>query len=92
MNFTAPDFFPAIVEMFTLGMTCVVLLAYLFFDKDNRGISYFLTQITLLGAAVIAISLYGRPDEITFDGSFILNAQALLLKIFILLRLIFIKI
>ena len=90
MNFTAPDFFPAIVEMFTLGMTCVVLLAYLFFDKDNRGISYFLTQITLLGAAVIAISLYGRPDEITFDGSFILNAQALLLKIFILLSASFV--
>lgn len=90
MNFTAPDFFPAIVEMFTLGMTCVVLLAYLFFDKENRGISYFLTQITLLGAAVIAISLYGRADEITFDGSFILNAEAVLLKIFILLSASFV--
>ncbi|MCE3237784.1 MAG: nuoN [Gammaproteobacteria bacterium] len=90
MNFTAPDFLPAIGEMFTLGMICVVMLAYLFFDKQNRGITYFLTQITLLGATVIAISLYGHPTEITFDGSFILDPESLLLKIFILLSTVFV--
>ncbi|MBY0378592.1 MAG: NADH-quinone oxidoreductase subunit N, partial [Gammaproteobacteria bacterium] len=90
MNFTSPDFFPAIVEMFTLGMICVVLLAYLFFDKQNRGISYLLAQMTLLGATVLAISLYGHADEITFDGSFILNSEAILLKIFILLSASFV--
>ncbi len=90
MNFTPPDFLPAIGEMFTLGMICVVMLAYLFFDKANRGITYFLAQITLLGAAIIAISLYGHPTEITFDGSFVLDSKSLLLKIFILLSSVFV--
>ena len=90
MSFTVPDFMPAASELFTLGMICVVLLAYVFFDKKNRGITYFLTQLTLLGATAISISLYGRPDEITFDGSFIFNQEASLLKIFILLSTVFV--
>ena len=90
MNFTPPDFFPAILEMLTLGMTCLVMLVYLFLDQKNRGITYFLTQITLLGTAVVAISLHGSPEVITFDGSFILNSQAILLKIFILLSVSFV--
>ncbi len=88
--FTIPDFLPAASEMFTLGMICVVLLAYVFFDKNNRGITYFLAQLTLMGAAVICILLYDHANEITFNGSFIIDQGSLLLKIFILISTVFV--
>ncbi len=76
MNFVMPDLFPASAEIFILVMACVVLLADLFFGKNNRGLAYLLTQLTLVAAAIITVvtnatlpaTLGGIINEIPFIG------------------------
>ena len=56
MNFVIPDFAPAASEIFVAVMSLVIMLAFTFFRSIARSLSYYLTQATLLGAAVISFS------------------------------------
>lgn len=55
MNFIPPDFAPASSEIFMLIMVCVVMLADLAAGDNRRYVAYLLTQVTLLGCAILTL-------------------------------------
>jgi NADH-quinone oxidoreductase subunit N len=85
MNIVMPDFTPAIPEMFILGMACFILIADLFISDDNRFITYLLSLATLVGASLLTINLHTGESVLTFNGTFISDTMADVLKIFIYL-------
>ncbi|MDH3315584.1 MAG: NADH-quinone oxidoreductase subunit NuoN [Gammaproteobacteria bacterium] len=85
MNFVVPEFIPAVPEMFVLGMACLILALDVYLPERYRLLSYHLSQATLIGAAVMCITLYPSAPQVTFHGSFVSDAMSAVLKIFILL-------
>jgi NADH-quinone oxidoreductase subunit N len=85
MNIVMPDFTPAVPEMFILGMACFILIADLFISDDNRFITYLLSLATLVGASLLTINLHTGESVLTFNGTFISDTMADVLKIFIYL-------
>lgn len=66
MNFVIPDFYPAAAELFVVAMSFVVLMAGTF-AKDSKGLAYYLTQLTLIGAG--AITLFSMDGQVGFTFS-----------------------
>jgi len=85
MNFVMPTFLPALPEIFVLTMACLVLVVDLFKSENNPFITYHLSLVTLLGAAILTVTLHQADPVITFSGSFINDSMADLLKVFIYL-------
>lgn len=74
---------PAFAELFLLGMVCVILVADLFVDEDNRVVTYTLTQLALAGAFVITyVTASGQP-EYTFSGMFVDDLMSDVLKLLV---------
>ncbi|MBI1194721.1 MAG: NADH-quinone oxidoreductase subunit NuoN [Gammaproteobacteria bacterium] len=85
MNFVMPTFLPALPEIFVLTMACAVLIADVYKSEKNPFITYHLSLVTLLGAAVLTVMMHDAEPVITFGGSFINDSMAALLKVFIYL-------
>lgn len=83
MNFEAPDLVPALPEIFVLTMACVVLIADLFIKDENRFVTYLLSLATLLGAAIITLSVNNGASQLTFSGTFVNDSMANVLKMFV---------
>jgi NADH-quinone oxidoreductase subunit N len=83
MNFVMPDFMLAAPEIFVLGMACLILVVDVFLAERNRAVSYYLSQVTLLGAAVLTYTQLGGETRLTFGSSFISDPLSVLLKLFI---------
>jgi NADH-quinone oxidoreductase subunit N len=81
MNFVSPDFSPAYAEIFVLAMTCLVLVVDVFLKDAQRGMTYTLSMLTLVGAAVITSQSGAGASELAFDGHFISDAMANVLKL-----------
>lgn len=71
MNFVIPDFYPASAEIFIAIMACVLLMADLFLGEKQRWIGFFLTQLTLVAAAVITWVTMDGQVTVTFSNMFI---------------------
>lgn len=84
------NFIPIIPEIFMACMICIVLLADIFANQPQRNFTYLLTQIALIGSAVLTVLLYKMPETIVFHGMFILDPVASLLKLFIYLSAFFV--
>lgn len=81
MNFVTPDFVPAYAEIFVLAATCVVLVVDVFLRDGQRGITYTLTMLTLLGAALITAN-FGFPEQVlTFNNHFVADPMGDVLKL-----------
>ncbi len=85
MNFEFPDFAPAVPEIFVLSMACTILIVDTFLSEKNRVITYLLSQATLLGAAVLTVTMHSATPQVTFSGTFISDGLADVLKVFIYL-------
>jgi NADH-quinone oxidoreductase subunit N len=85
MNFESPDLIPALPEIFVLSMACVVLLVEAYKKTDDQVLTYLLTQATLLGAAILTVSLHTVEPETTFGGTYIKDTMGDVLKVFIYL-------
>lgn len=83
MNFIPPDFAPASSEIFMLIMVCVVMLADLAAGDNRRYVAYLLTQISLLGCAIITYVSFSAETVQTFHGMFVDDAMADILKLMI---------
>jgi NADH-quinone oxidoreductase subunit N len=81
MNFIAPDFSPALPELFVLGMACLLLLIDVFLDQSLRHISYRLAQGTLLGAALLTWGSFADQPTVTFHGHYLKDALGDVLKL-----------
>lgn len=85
LNFVAPSFTPALPELFVLAMACTILILDLFLKDKDRTITYLMSLATLVGAAILTISLAGEGRELTFNDTFVVDPMGNVLKVFIYL-------
>lgn len=87
MPFVMPNYLVMLPEIFLACMVAVVLLADVFFGEKHPRTVYYLTQLALIGAFIIAIPQFnGINNEIvTCSGHYVLDKLALLSKLFIYL-------
>ncbi len=79
------DFVLLLPEIFVLSMACVILVVDLYLSDDERVISYWLAQLTLLFAAVITLSVGDGQSQLAFYGTYIADPMATTLKVAIYL-------
>jgi NADH-quinone oxidoreductase subunit N len=84
MNFPMPNLLPAYPEIFLLIMVSVILVVDLFLPQRLRFVTYSLTQLTLLGCAVLTLDVvaltHGMPTH-TFSNMFVADLMGNALKL-----------
>ena len=78
-----PDFSPAIPEIFMLFMICTVLLVDVFLKPEQRNITLYLAQASLLGALLLTVAGFSDERVLTFHGRFVRDPMGDVLKAFI---------
>jgi NADH-quinone oxidoreductase subunit N len=80
-NFTPPDLFPAMPEIFLVLMACVILLTDAFLGRAHRWIAAALTMISLAGAALLTYQTMDGQVVLTFSNMFVDDLLADFLKL-----------
>ena len=80
MQFVLPDLRIASAEIFMLVMSCVILIVDLFVKDNKRTVTYVLTQLTLIGTAVVTVVTSSGQVSHTFSNMFVSDLMADLLK------------
>ncbi|HEX7047225.1 MAG TPA: NADH-quinone oxidoreductase subunit NuoN [Gammaproteobacteria bacterium] len=80
-TFISPNLWPALPEMFLLGMACVILVADLFFSDKQRVFTHWLSLGTLAGTVLILGAQIDNPDIVTFSGMYVADGMAIVLKL-----------
>jgi NADH-quinone oxidoreductase subunit N len=75
----------ASAEIFVLAMGCVLLVFDVWIKDKYRILSYAMAQLTVIAAAVITLMTFPSTTSFTFDGSYINDPLAAVLKLFIYL-------
>jgi NADH-quinone oxidoreductase subunit N len=85
MNFMMPTFSLAGPEIAMLSMLGLILLVDVFCPERFRIVTYLLVQATLVLAFLLAIPQYRHNSEmlVTFNGHYVVDKLAILLKLFI---------
>ena len=81
MQFVPPDLRLASAEIFMLAMSCLILITDLFVKDKKRTVTFVLTQLTLVGAAAITVSLSTGEILYTFNNMYVSDLMADLLKL-----------
>ena len=81
MNFVMPDFSPAIPEIFVCFMACVILIVDVFSSEARRYLSYVLSLVTLVVAALLTLRGFGGEASHTFSGMFVHDSLSDVLKL-----------
>jgi NADH-quinone oxidoreductase subunit N len=79
MNFTMPDFLPALPEILILTLACVVLLVEA--ATKSRSAGYLLTLFGLLASLALIVLTASGTTTYTFNGMFVDDAMADVLKL-----------
>jgi NADH-quinone oxidoreductase subunit N len=74
------DLGTALPELYMLGMVCFVLVFDLFLPAARRDLTYWLVQLTLAGAFVLTLAGYDGGRTVAFDGHYVVDEMAVLLK------------
>jgi NADH-quinone oxidoreductase subunit N len=74
---------PAAPEVLILAAVSVILIVDLFIDDARRHWSYVLTLLTLAVAAVVTLATAGGPITHAFNGMFVDDPMADVLKVFV---------
>jgi NADH-quinone oxidoreductase subunit N len=83
MNFNFHDLFLLLPEDFLLGATCLILFVDLFLKPAQRSVTHWLSLAALLGT--MALILTDTDPQVTaFNGAYIHDKIAAVLKVFIL--------
>ncbi|MCK4743337.1 MAG: NADH-quinone oxidoreductase subunit NuoN [Sulfuriflexus sp.] len=90
-SFTMPDFALASPEIFLLTMACVVLIADLFINDDNRVLTYVLAQLSLLGTLIVTLAVAPAEATYTFSGTYVSDPMGTILKsvIYLVIAMVF---
>lgn len=67
-------------ELWVLTMACVILVVDLYLSESRRVISFWLTQLTLLGALLLTLKIRDTLPVFAFDGAFVLDSMSIVLK------------
>ena len=89
MNTALPNIGVAIPEIFVFSMACVILMVDLFLSERRRVVSYILSQLTLVVAAVLTIKGMSHPSTLAFNGMFVHDDMASIIKFVIYVVVIF---
>lgn len=81
MNFAMPNFIAVAPEIFLFSMACVILLIDIYVPRKWDAIAYWLTQASLLGAALITIQTHTPGVTLTFNNMFIDDLMSDVLKV-----------
>ena len=81
MTYEIPDFLLAAPEIVLLTMVCVILVVDLFLSDAHRVWTYALTQLSLIATAVLVFVMGGEDVAYTFNGMFVDDPMADVLKI-----------
>ena len=81
MTYEIPDFLLAAPEIILLTMVCVILVVDLFLSDARRGWTYALSQVSLVGTAAMVFFMGGEDVAYTFNGMFVDDPMADVLKI-----------
>jgi NADH-quinone oxidoreductase subunit N len=84
-TFSLATMAPAAAEIALLLLASVILIADLFFRKENRHLTYWLTIATLVGCAVLSLATLHDARQITFQGMFVSDFMSQLVKALTLL-------
>ncbi len=85
--FIPPNLMPALPELVLLGMACLVLVVDLFLPRDKRGFTLLLSLAALLLTGLALWQVAPVEIVVSFNGSFVLDRLAVLLKSGLLLIL-----
>jgi len=80
MQFSLSELLTLAPELFVLSMASIILVVEAFVGRERPQLSFRLTQITLLVAAVISWSMLDTARELAFGGTFVHDPMAALLK------------
>ena len=80
MNIPLSDFLLLTPEIFLLSMACIILVVEAFVGERQRNISYILSQLTLLAAAIISWNMLDTDPAVVMGGTFVHDPMAALLK------------
>lgn len=81
MQFVVPDLRIASAEIFMLAMTCLILIVDLFIKDKKRTVTYVLTQLALIGSAIVTVSMSSGQVSYTFSNMFVSDLMADVLKL-----------
>jgi NADH-quinone oxidoreductase subunit N len=85
MQFVTPDLRLASAEVFMVAMACLVLIVDLFVKDKKRTVTFILTQLTLVGAAVITVMVSTGQILYTFSNMYVGDLMGDLLKLMLYL-------
>lgn len=74
------DFSLIIPEIFILTMACIVLIVDVFLTDEQRNVSYLLSVITLIIAAILTWGNHIGIRTVGFSGTFVVDTMADVLK------------
>ena len=80
-TFSLATMAPAIPEIVLLALVSTLLIVDLFFRDEERHVTYWLTQVSLVGVAVLTLFTLGRPATVTFNGMFVADVLSQVLKV-----------
>ena len=83
-GFVLPEMLPAVAEIFLLGTACIVLVVDVYLPERFRRLTYQLSQASLAGAALLVLATFPETRVTTFEGGFVADPMAAVLKVFIL--------
>ena len=76
------DYALAAPEIFLTGAICVVLLVDVFLRHEQRQVTYYLSMLALIGAAVMSAMSGVESAATTFSGSYVADPAGNALKLF----------
>ena len=87
-NFVVPNLLPAAPELFLAAMALVILLVDLTVKDSRRTVTFVLTQLTLVGCALIQFYTSTGDIVYTFSNMFVDDLMSDLLKLFLYMTVI----
>ena len=89
-NFVVPDLLPAAPELFLAFMALAILLIDLKVKEGPRTLTFVLTQLTLIGCALIQVGTGTAEVVYTFSNMFVDDLMADLLKTVLYMTVVFV--
>ncbi len=83
MSLSSHEFYLVVPEIWIAAMASLILIVDLYLTEKTRWITYFLSQITLIGAFYFTWVLWGQGPKTAFYETFILDNIGTLLKMVI---------
>jgi NADH-quinone oxidoreductase subunit N len=75
------DYIAAAPEMTLLGLICVVMIADLFIDEENRAVTFWLSMLSLVITAIVLYSTAPSARTVVFYGAYVSDALSQVLKL-----------